>query len=219
MVPFLKGQWPESHLLGLDSSAEMLGVARESHPSVEFVQADFSAFSPGSNFDFIFSNAALHWHENHTALIPQILSWLSPGGVFAMQIPDTTSQPSHLLIKESARRLGFAEVEGVRIASMRQPGHADFEFYYELLSGKCLSLDMWNTTYCQVLEGSNPVPEFVRSTGLIPVVQALGGEESEKASMFLEEYSRLVAEAYSQRKDGKTLFPFKRFFMVVTMPL
>lgn len=47
--------------VGMDSSVEMLGKARESYPELEFFQADVREFRVDGLFDAVFSNAALHW--------------------------------------------------------------------------------------------------------------------------------------------------------------
>ncbi len=69
----------------------------------------------------------------------------------------------------------------------------------------------------------HPVYEYTRSTGLMPFVAALGGEDSIYGVQFIKEYNRLLYEAYPiVRVDNKitsfeeyvTLMPFKRMFIV-----
>jgi trans-aconitate 2-methyltransferase len=85
------------------------------------------------------------------------------------------------------------------------------EFYYDLLASRVAHLDIWETEYLQVLEGENPVAEWTKGTWLRPLLAALGDEERQ---LFDSEYRRRVAEAYRRRKDGKTLYPFRRLFIV-----
>ena len=87
------------------------------------------------------------------------------------------------------------------------------EFYYDLLSPLAGGLDMWETEYLQVLEGDNPVKEWTKGTWLSPLLAAL--EEPER-SRFEAAYAERVLEAYPRRGDGKTLFPFRRLFMIAT---
>ena len=54
-----------------------------------WAQAGIEEFESKEPADVIFSNAALHWVPNHRSLLPQLMKQLKPGGVFAMQIPDT----------------------------------------------------------------------------------------------------------------------------------
>lgn len=46
---------------GLDSSQELLDIARQSYPSLEFIQADAADFALTEPVDVIFSNAVFHW--------------------------------------------------------------------------------------------------------------------------------------------------------------
>ena len=74
---------------------------------------------------------------------------------------------------------------------------------------------MWETEYLQVLDGAHAVKEYTRSTWLAPLLAAL--DEPEKSG-FEAAYTALVDTAYPRRSDGKTLFPFRRMFIVATAP-
>lgn len=50
-----------AQVVGMDSSVEMISVARKAHPEIEFQIGDAANFSFAEPFDAIFSNAALHW--------------------------------------------------------------------------------------------------------------------------------------------------------------
>ena len=76
------------------------------------------------------------------------------------------------------------------------------------------SLDIWETEYLQVLEGKDPVLEWVKGTGLRPILNGLDEHERE---LFLVEYARRLRAAYPVRGDGRTLYPFRRLFIVATV--
>ena len=82
--------------------------------------------------------------------------------------------------------------------------------YYGLLAPHTRSLDIWETEYLQVLEGENPVAEWTKGTWLAPLLAALGPNSAD----FEAEYRRRIAVAYPRQADGKTLFPFRRLFIV-----
>jgi trans-aconitate 2-methyltransferase len=88
---------------------------------------------------------------------------------------------------------------------------ADPDFYYDVLAPKAAALDVWETEYLQVLEGTDPVKEWTKGTWLKPLLDAL--REPER-SRFEAAYAALVAQAYPRRADGRTLFPFRRVFHV-----
>ena len=90
----------------------------------------------------------------------------------------------------------------------------DAAVYYEVLSACTSSLDIWETEYLQILEGPDPVLEWVKSTGLRPI---LNGLDDDSREAFLAEYRRRLREAYPRRRDGRTLYPFRRLFIVATV--
>ncbi len=62
-----------------------------------------------------------------------------------------------------------------------------------------------------VLEGEDPVVEWTKATGLRPYLDAL--DEAERGA-FLADYAARLRRAYPSRGDGRTLFPFRRLFIV-----
>ncbi len=52
-----------------------------------------------------------------------------------------------------------------------------------------------------------------KGTWLVPFLEAL--DDGERAE-FLREYMQRLARDYPAREDGRTLFPFRRLFIVAT---
>ncbi len=75
------------------------------------------------------------------------------------------------------------------------------------------NLDIWESEYLQVLEGVDPVKERTKGTWLKQLLDALDAAE---ATAFETDYASRVRVAYPVRGDGKTLFPFRRLFIVAT---
>jgi trans-aconitate 2-methyltransferase len=125
-------------------------------------------------------------------------------------MPRNFSAPSHTLIAEAARSGPWrSKLEPLlRSAPVADPG-----FYYDLLAPRASSLDVWETEYLHVLAGDDPVKEWVKGTWLRPLLDAL--DEAERAA-FEECYASMLRGAYPPRADGRTLFPFRRLFLVAT---
>lgn len=74
-------------VIGLDSSDELLAVARGSRPDIEFIKADAADFSLEKPADAVFSNAVLHWIDRHRQ--PDVLKCvhkaLKDGGQFVLE--------------------------------------------------------------------------------------------------------------------------------------
>jgi trans-aconitate methyltransferase len=74
-----------AQVVGLDSSTNMLGQARQNYPGQKFVLADATNFRFPELFDAVFSNAALHWVKNAEAAVESIALALRPGGRFVAE--------------------------------------------------------------------------------------------------------------------------------------
>src|SRR5262249_22754466 len=83
--------------------------------------------------------------------------------------------------------------------------------YYKLLAPRAQHLDIWETEYLQALEGPDPVLEWVKGTGLRPVLNDLSEASTND---FLREYGERLRRAYPPGSDGRTLYPFRRLFVV-----
>ncbi len=204
----LKLRWPNAHVTGVDASEEMLAEARKALPDIEWQRADLASWRPISPANIIYSNAALHWVGNHDRLFPALLTAVAPGGVLAVQMPNNFSAPSHTLIAEAARTGPWRKtLEPL----LRPPPVEEPAFYFGALAQRAEKIDIWQTEYLQALEGENPVKEWTKGTWLKTLLDAL--QEPERSG-FEARYADLVARAYPRRPDGRTLFPFRRLFIV-----
>lgn len=214
----LAQRWPGARIIGLDSSAQMLGRARRLDVAgrVEWVESDVSGWSPqdvGEPVDVIVSNALLQWVPGHRQLLPRWLDALAPGGWLAMQVPGNFDAPSHALL----RQLAAEHPRSAELLPRLRDGAAvgDPAEYARLLAGRAGAVDAWETTYLQLLdpagEQDDPVLEWVKGTALRPVLDVLTGER-ERAD-FLATYAARLGEAYPRGAHG-TPFPFRRVFAV-----
>src|SRR5216683_8058433 len=73
----IAARWPEARIVGVDSSAEMLAKAAAENPGIEWQQADLAAWRPQEPADVIYSNAALHWIEDHAPVFTALFDSLA----------------------------------------------------------------------------------------------------------------------------------------------
>ena len=204
----IAARWPQAEVTGVDSSSAMLARARDSSTVIDWVESDIRSWRAPRPADLIVTSAALQWLDGHATLFPSFMSQLAPGGVLAVQMPRNYDAPSHVAMAESAASGPWRErLEAVR---GRSPV-ATPETYYEILSPRARRLDIWETVYMHVLEGEDPVVEWTKATGLRPYLDAL--DEAERGA-FLADYAARLRRAYPSRGDGRTLFPFRRLFIV-----
>ncbi|KAF0717497.1 Aste57867_2259 [Aphanomyces stellatus] len=218
LTPFLRERFPTATIECVDASDSMLAAAAATHKElgladVRYTQANFESFEPSSPVDVIYTNAALHWvsFDVHTRLLPRLVSFLKPGGVLAIQMPDSRKMPSHQLMGQAAADLGM-DVSSARWVTTE----ADAGAYYKLLAPLGSEIHLWSTEYVYTMTASSdshPVVDFVSSTGLGPYLNAL---EPSQHPAFLAKYTQLIANAYPVLPNGVALVPYRRFFCVLT---
>ncbi len=177
-------------------------------------RADIARWVPDDAPDLIYANASLHWVDDHAALFPRLFNYLRDGGCLAVQMPLSWGAPSHRLMRETLADggegggpLGPAALR----ATMARRWVDDAARYYDWLAGQTRALDIWETEYYQVLEGDDPVFEWVKGTGLRPILRGLSDGERAR---FVDEYRRRLRIAYPARADGRTIYPCRRLFIV-----
>ena len=67
-------------VLGLDAAPEMIGQARQNYPHLHFVLQNAAVMEFSCEFDAIFSNAALHWMLDASAVANRMYRALRKGG-------------------------------------------------------------------------------------------------------------------------------------------
>lgn len=213
----ITARWPDRALTAIDRSPEMLAKAAAEPAPIRWLEADIARWSAAEKGALIFSNATLHWLDDHERLFPHLLRQLVPGGVLAVQMPRNFGQPSHVLMRETAAEepwaARLAPVFGKDGATvLRSEPVASAEVFYDRLAPLASGgIDLWETDYLHVLDGDDPVLGWVRGTALRPVLDALAGSERDA---FLAAYGAKLRKAYPRRADGKTLLPFRRLFLV-----
>ena len=204
----LKKRWPDADVFGVDSSPDMLAKAREVAPELKFSHANAGDWQPEQALNVIFCNAVLHWLPDHGKLFPRLMTLLVKDGVLAVQMPRNHESPSHKLMLQAAEserwKSRLSAVQGI------SPVH-DAAFYHRALAAAARDIDIWEAEYLHLLSGPDPIVEWTKGTALRPYLDALDGADREA---FTADYRKLVAKAYPPEPDGRTLFPFRRIFIV-----
>lgn len=202
----LAERWPAAAVVGVDSSDEMIDRARLDHPDVEWVVDDIVTWEPGAAVDVLFSNATLHWIDDHASLFPRLRSYLAPGGVMAVQMPDNWHAPTHRVPADILDEGDWPEQARNALMRDRLCGPAAYAGWVQPAEA-----DLWRTTYYQQLTGNDPVWTWVTGSVLRPVLAALEGDERER---FETRCRARYAEAYPPNAHGVTTLPFSRLFLV-----
>ncbi|WP_299351724.1 methyltransferase domain-containing protein [uncultured Shimia sp.] len=208
MAGALRQRYPDRPLIGIDNSQTMLEKAAPTGEYAELQAADVSDWQPGSPPAMIYSNAALQWLGDHTALMPRLAAMLAPGGVLAVQMPHQNPAASHIGWGTAFQRLFPNKVP------QDSPGILPAENYFDLLSDLG-ELNLWQTEYVQHLAASpegHPVRHFTQSTYARPYLLSLDQDDQQR---LIAAYESDIAQAYPLRSDGTCLMPFRRLFFTL----
>jgi len=206
----LARRWPNAEVVGIDSSSEMLENARamsDAPANLRFEQLDIAEWMPSDTDDVVVTNAALQWVPSHRELLPVWLGALRTDAWFAMQVPGNFGADSHRILRETAASQPWRErLNGVLRHEDAVGEPAD---YLATFLDAGYRTDVWETTYLQLLQGDDPVLEWMRGTALRPVLTVLDDDGAE----FEAALAPRLRDAYPPTAAG-TVFPFRRIFAV-----
>jgi len=198
-------------VVGVDASPAMLEKASQSRGYNSLGQADIRDWHPRRAPGLIYSNAVLHWIDDHRSLMPRLAAMLGKGGTLAVQLPHQNNAPSHRVWRTLAEDLFPGRIDADSGPDVLAPVE------YDALLAPKGKFRMWETEYYQRLTaeaGSHPVRRYTESTYARPILAAL--EPDERASL-IARYEDVMQTAYPVRGDGTVLFPFRRLFFTLTV--
>lgn len=198
---------------GLDSSRAMLDQARaHGAPGLTFRDADVGGAPPGKPYDVVFSNACLHWIDDHPALFARLLgAWVVPGGLLAVQVPANHHHTSHTVAARIAGEEPFRSALGgwVRRSPVLEP-----RAYAELLDALgCTHQEVLCRVYPHNLPSRDEVVEWVKGTTLTAYRRRL--PEPDYAAFLARYRDALLAELEDARPF---FFPFPRVLLWARAP-
>ena len=192
--------------VGIDRSARMLEDAQRSTGTagLRFEVGTIESFPrAGDTFDLIFSNAALHWVEDHPALIARFVSALTASGQLAFQVPAQHDQPSHCVAED------LTDVEPFRSAFggwHRPQPVVEPETYSTFLYRLGFTAPIVRVNiYPHVLAGPEDVIEWMKGTLLTEYERHL---PQELHAPFVEAYRERLMQHLGHARPF--FFPFRR---------
>ncbi|HWT01793.1 MAG TPA: methyltransferase domain-containing protein [Pyrinomonadaceae bacterium] len=198
---------PGGEVVGVDSSPEMLeragamagGRLRFELGSIETVEGQW---------DLVFSHAAIHWVDDHRALVPRLLSLVSPGGQLAVQLPSNHTHPTQTLITELAAEEPYHSALG---GWRRESPVLAVNEYAELLhEGGAVEMTVFEKVYPSLMESADALAEWTAGTTLVPYFERL---PKDLHGPFMERYRERLRALYP---PGPVFFPFRRTLFAAT---
>ncbi len=211
----LNDRWPTATVIGVDNDRAMLEAARPlATERLRFEHGSIDDWIPPADVDVIVANASLQWSPNHPDRLPVWLDALTPRGSLAFQVPGNFDDPHHAAIRAQVASPVWCDVARLRsIVGHRTHGALMAGGYLDLLRplASVADVDAWETTYVHILQGNDPVLEWVKGTALRPVLALL--DTNEQRNDFCAELGATLRVEFP-RRDWGTAFPFRRVFVV-----
>ena len=200
---------PGSDILGIDASKNMLELAkRQASPGLKFRLGRIEDFAEPC--DLIFSNAALHWSDDHPTLIPWLFSHLSPGGQIAVQVPSNHDHDSQRIIREIALETPF--FEALQGWSRKSPVLSVTHYVELLYAAGAQNIVAFEKVYPHELDNADDILEWVRGTALLPYLQRLPEDLPE---LFIERYRERLHERWP---GSPVLYTYQRILFAARKP-
>lgn len=204
-------RWRNAVIIGLDNSGAMLEQAKKRSIPVWWFKRDCNEkldyLEPA---DIIFSNASLQWLRHHGEVIEDWFEQLQPDGVIAVQIPLFNEMPIARCIKEVTEEERWQD----HFYNMKETiyHNESANTYYDLFAQYTDEIEMWETDYYHELENAEAILDFCKSTGLRPYLNHLNDSNLERE--FIDAVLNKVKKQYKAQENGKTIFKFKRLFII-----
>lgn len=205
----LADRLPGCDMLGLDNSREMLmQAASQTREGVRFEYGTVEDFAAApSEWDLIFSHAALHWIPDHRQLFPRLMAKVRQGGQFVVQMPSNFNHIVQSLVVTIALEEPWRSALN---GFVRYSPVLPIDDYAEMLfTGGFENITVFEKIYPQVHENSDGVVEFTKGSVLVPYLERLG----DQSELFMETYRQRLRQ---HMPSSPVFYSFRRIIMVGT---
>jgi trans-aconitate 2-methyltransferase len=193
--------------LGIDSSPAMLERSVEhAGRGLTFELGDIAQWKLAEPVDLIFSNAALHWIDDHDELFARLTTFLTRGGQLAVQVPANHDHPSHLVAERVAGEEPFRSALGGYVR--RSPVVAPERYALLLHRLGYAPQQVRLQVYLHVLAEAGAVIDWVKGTLLTDYRRRLPDDAYEQ---FVSRYRELLTAELPDERPFP--FTFKRVLL------
>ncbi len=197
---------PNSQILGIDSSPEMLkNASKLIQANLRFELRKIEDFE--GTWDLIFSNAALHWIDNHETLFPNLLKALNQGGQMVAQFPSGHRNAAHKLLTAISESEPFKS--GLNGWKWVFPVLSIEEYAELLFQSGGQEITVYDKVFSYVLTDYKAVYDFTSSTSMLPYLKHLPDELRED---FKNSYLHALKDHW---RGSPVFFGFRRIFLSV----
>lgn len=158
-----------------------------------------------SQWDLVFSNAAIQWIDDHARLIPKMISILKSDGQLAIQMPSQKENVLNQMLLDMVQEEPFSSaLKGWKKIS---PILSIDEYAQILFENGCKEMNIIQKVYPLIVHNSNELLEFISGSALIPYFERFTDDIK---TLFIQEYQRRVQQRFSA---SPILYAFKRILI------
>lgn len=203
----LAEKFPSANFLGIDSSAEMLsGTTKLEHERLRFSKMSIREFvSTGSNWDLIFSNAALQWTDDHRVLFPELISKLNNQGQLAVQMPFQNENILNRILLDMVQEKPYSEILNgyTRISPvLKMDDYASI-----LFTAGLQNITVLMKVYPIIADSEVTLYDFISGSALIPYMERMDAAGQER---FKVDYLERIKAHFG---SFPAIYPFKRLLL------
>lgn len=190
--------------IGIDNSEKMLANAPRT-AGMKFYKADLAEFGGESEFDLIFSNAALHWVSGHEELFARFHRALRSGGQIAVQMPKNGDHPAPKTAYDLEREPPYNQYPACPIDKNTLPPEGYASLLHKL-GFRSIKVRLY--VYIHEMESGNDVVEWLKGSMLNHYKKV---QPEEVYSLFEREFHNRIDRSIGQERPY--LFTFKRILI------
>ncbi len=170
---------PNGNVIGVDASEGMIEVAKEKEGNnLKFKLMDLNEINLNRQFDFIFSNATLHWIKNHKQLWTNIHKLLNTNGFVRFNFA-ADGNNSHF-IKVIRETIVFEEYKKY-FSEFQWPWYMpSVDEYENILKDFAFSeLNVWEEDADRFFPDKEAVKRWVDQPGIVPFLEYIPEDKKE----------------------------------------
>ncbi len=196
------------HVLGIDSSAEMLAKA-PMQKNISFAKRTVEEqLQHPDKWDVIIANASLQWVNDHHALFPAIIEKLSSGGQLAVQMP---SQKENLLNRLLFELVHESPYYNVLNSNIRHSPLLSLDDYTQLLyANGAKETVLYQKVYPIIAQSTETFYEFISGSALVPFMEIL---QEPMKSDFIKTFKERIASRFT---SSPMVYSFKRIILAAS---
>ena len=201
---------PDGKVVGIDASRGMIKTALKDkkQSNVYFEQKDINEIRYIEEFDFIFSNATLHWVKDHTKLLKKIFSGLRGNGSLMFNFAaDGNCSYFFKVIRQAMNKKEYREYFKGYSWPWFMP---TIEEYQKLAKEAEFSeIEIWGENADRYFEDTETMIKWIDQPSIVPFLKHIPQPEKENFRNYVVE--QMIKE--TKQEDGTCFETFRRVNM------